>query len=137
MNGKRLVIGTLVGGVVLFALGYVIFVLLMGDYYSKQITMPGLERAAPIIWPQLLGTASLAALVTLCLEWSGASSAAQAFKIGAIVGLLAWLGVDLIFYGVTNMITLTQALVDPLLEAVRTGLGAVVIAGTLSKIPGE
>jgi len=137
MDGKRLMIGTLVGGVVMFALGYVIFVLLMGDYFSSQITMPGLERETPIIWAQLLGTAVLAALVTLCLEWSGASSPMQAFKIGAIVGLLVWVGVDFIYYGFTNMMTLTQTLVDPLLEVVRTGLGAVVIAGTLSKVSGE
>ncbi len=137
MDVKRLVIGTLVGGIVMFALGYIIFVLLVGSYYTTQIALPGLERETPIIWAQMLGTFSLAALVTVCLGWSGASTPAQAFKVGAIVGFLVWLGVDFIFYGITNMTTLTRTIVDPLLEIARTGFGAIVIAGVLSRWPGD
>ena len=85
------------------------------------------------MWAMVLGTLSLAALVTMAVGWTGAKDVAAGFKIGATVGFLAWFGVDMILYGALNFSDLTGAVVDSILELVRTGLGGAVIAVVLGK----
>ncbi len=136
MDMKKLAIGTLVGGVVMFLLGYLIFATVFANFYAAN-EVEGVARDAPIYWAQVLGTFGLAALVTLALGWSGASSIGEAFKIGAIVGFLVWFGVDFILYGVRNVSNLTLTIVDPLLEIVRTGLSAAIIAAVLARTTGS
>jgi len=55
-------------------------------------------------------------------------------KTGAIVGFLIWFGVNMIFYANFNLSNLTGALVDPILELVRTGIAGAVIVGVLGKV---
>ena len=45
MDTKRLVIGTLVGGIILYALGYLIFDLAFADFYAANTgSATGVER---------------------------------------------------------------------------------------------
>ena len=136
MDSKRLVIGSLVGGITMWALGYLVFNLALGDFYATQVGMPGVERENPLLWPDVLGTFALAVLVTLCIGWSGANSLVEGLKIGAIVGFLVWFGVDFIFYGFSNLQTLTRTIIDPFAEIVRTGLTGAVIGAVLAKVGG-
>ena len=137
MDAKRLLTGTVVGGIVMFILGYLIFQTLFAGFYEANAgTATGVARDARLLLPWILGTLSLAALVTLAIGWSGASSVTEGFKIGATVGFLIWLGIDLLFYSRTHLQTLTISLVDPVLEIVRTGLGGVAIAAILGRTSG-
>jgi hypothetical protein len=137
MDVKKLAIGTVGGGVVMWALGYLIFQTLMADFYASNAgSAQGVARETPLLWAVILGTLALAKLLTFALIWSGASSIAEGFKIGAIVGFLVWFGVDFIFYGSQNVSNLTLAIVDPMLEIVRTGLSGAFIAFLLAKFGG-
>jgi hypothetical protein len=129
MDMKKLAIGTIGGGLVMWALGFVIFGTLMADFYAANA---GSAQGAV-----LLGTFALAKLVTFGLIWSGASSIADGFKIGAIIGFLTWFGVDFIHFGNNNVSNLTLTIVDPLLEIVRTGITGAMIALLLSKFGGS
>ena len=55
------------------------------------------------------------------------------FKIGGIVGLLVWLGVNFILYGVMDNLNLTATIVGGLLAGVLFGTGGAVISATLGK----
>ncbi len=135
MNTKRIVIGTLAGGITMFLLGYLIWSLIFADFFAANAgSATGVTREPFLVWAIVLGTFSLAALVTLAVEsQAGTSTILDGFKIGAIVGFLVWFGVDFIHYGVSNLSNLTATIVDPLLEAVRTGIGGAVIVAVLDR----
>jgi hypothetical protein len=83
----------------------------------------------PVMWAQILGTLSLAALYTLIIQWRGDSTVMDGLKTGAIAGFLLWFGVDIILFSVWNVSTLTGAISDSILELVRTAItGAVIVA---------
>jgi hypothetical protein len=132
MDTKKLLTGIVVGWITMFAVGYLIFDLAMADFYATNNAGAfGIGREAIIWLPVVLGSASLATLVTLCIGWSGAKNAAQGFKVGGMVGFLVWFGVDLILYGNFTISTNIFPLVDGSLEIVRTGIVGAVIATVL------
>ncbi len=135
MNTKRIVIGTLAGGITMFLVGWLIWGLIFADFFAANVgSATGVVRESFLVWAIVLGTFSLAALVTLAVEsQAGTSTILDGFKIGAIVGFLVWFGVDFIYYGFTNISNLTATIVDPLLEIVRTGIGGAVIVAVLGR----
>ncbi|MEP7226907.1 MAG: hypothetical protein ABI785_06070 [Gemmatimonadales bacterium] len=136
MDTKRIVSGTLVGGITLYVVGYLIWGLIFADFFAANAgSATGVARDPQLVWAVALGNLALAALVTLAIgSRPGSATIGQGFKIGAIVGFLLWLGVDFIHYGVTNVSNLTATVVDPLLEVIHTGIGGAVIAAVLGKI---
>ncbi len=134
MDTKKLVTGIVVGGITMFAVGYLIFDMAMAGFYATNNARAfGVGREAIIWLPVVLGSASLATLVTLCIGWSGAKNAAQGFKVGGMVGFLVWFGVDLILYGNFTISTNIFPVVDGSLEIVRTGIVGAVVATVLGK----
>ena len=136
MDAKRLTIGTLVGGVIVFAAGYLIFELGFGDFYAANAgSATGVERDPQLQWAVALGALSYAALVTLAIgSRAGSLNIVAGVKIGAVVGFLLWFTVDFTLYGITNVANLTRTVVDPLLELVHGGITGGVIAVVLGKI---
>jgi hypothetical protein len=135
MDTKRFVMGTVVGGITMYVVGYLIWrVAFAGFFAANAGSATGVDRESQLIWAAALGILSLAALVTLAVGTrAGAPTVGGGFKIGAIVGFLVWFGVDFIMYASTNMSNLTATIVDPLLEIVRTGIGGAVIAVVLTR----
>jgi len=135
---KRLIIGTVVGGIALYILGYVIFELAFADFFAANAgSATGVWKDPQVIWAIALGTLSYAALITLAIGIrAGSTTIVEGLKVGAIVGFLMWFSADMIFYGIWNVENLTAAIVDSLLELVRGGIGGAVIAAVLGKIAG-
>lgn len=134
MDVKRFVTGTVVGGVVLFGLGYLIFDMVFGTFYATNAgSATGVMRDAPAFWAVVVGSLFQAALLTVAIGWAGASSVGAGFRIGAIVGFLAAASVDFIMFGIANISNLTATLVDPLLSLVHAGVGGAVIAAVAGK----
>jgi hypothetical protein len=133
---KRFIVGTLAGGVALFILGYVIWEILVADFYAANAgSATGVSKDPQVLWAVCVGTLAYAALITLAIGTrSESASVVDGVKIGAVVGFLLWLTVDMIFFGITNMSTITIAFVDPLLELVRAGVGGAVIAAVIGKM---
>ncbi len=135
MNTKRFMVGTLVGGLTMWGVGYLIWDLAFTNFFADNAgSATGVARDSQVVWAVALGTFSLAALVTLAVGSKGGSATiGTGFKIGATVGFLVWFGVDFILYGVQNVSNLTATIVDPLLELVHTGIGGAVIAAVLGR----
>ncbi len=136
MYTKRILIGTLVGGVAMYVFGYLIFELAFGGFYARNVgSATGVLRDTPLQWAVALGSLSLAALVTLAIETRpGPLTIGKGFSTAAVVGFLLWLGVDFLRYGGTNVPNLTRALVDPVLEIVRNGAVGAIVAAVLTRI---
>ena len=135
MDAKRIVTGTIVCGITMYLVGYLIWEMLFPDFFAANAgSATGVAREKSLIWATLLGTFSLAALVTLAVGTRGDSpTIPEGFKVGAIVGFLIWFGVDFIMYGWNNVYNLTGTIVDPLLEIVRTGIAGAVVAAVLGR----
>ena len=138
MDIKRFSIGTVVGGIALFILGYVIWDMLFVEFFAANAgSATGVEKDPQVVWALALGSLCYAALLTLAIETrAGSATIVDGLKIGAIVGFLMWFAVDLTLYAVWNVSNLTAAIADPLLELVRGGIGGAVIAAVLAKIAG-
>ncbi len=136
MDIKRFIIGTVVGGITLYILGYVIFELAFADFFAANAgSATGVWKDPQVIWAIALGTLSYSALITLAIGTrAGSTTIVEGLKVGAIVGFLMWFGADLIIYGVWNLSNLTATIADSVLETIRAGIGGAVIAAVLAKI---
>src|SRR5262245_15991084 len=130
MDAKRFVSGTVVGGIVLFATGYLIFTMALAEFYRANV-VSGVDREMPIIWARILGSLAYAALITYALGTRGVTSIGTAALAGAIAGFLLWATANFSLYGVMNIQNLTRTLVDPALEFVRGGIGGAAIGAVL------
>jgi hypothetical protein len=137
MNTKRLVIGTIGGGIALFVVGYLMFSVAFAAFYrANGGTATEVFRVNELLWASILGSLSYAALITYTMEnRSEAATVGTGARIGAIVGFLLWFTADFVFYGATNVANLTRTIVDPLLELVHGGIGGAVIAAVLTATP--
>ena len=128
MDTKRLLTGTVVGAVVLYALGYLFWSVLFVSFFEGQAGWAtGLPREDTILWASAVGLLTIAMLITLAIGWTGGSSMMDGLKTGALVGFLVWFGVDMIIYANFNFGTLTVQLVDPFVELMRSGLAGAAI----------
>jgi hypothetical protein len=136
MNTRQWVVGTLGGGVVVMALGYVLFEALLGDYYAANAgSATGVARDPQIIWATAVGALAYAALILVALRaYTSSLSLATGAKVGATVGFLIWACADFTLYGITNLNNMTLTIVDPLVELVRGGIVGAVIAAFLPKL---
>jgi hypothetical protein len=134
MDSKRFIVGTIVGGIVLFLTGYAIFNFLLAGFYDANAAgSAAIARTAPLLWAIAVGCLGYAALI--CYAGSGrASGLAGGAKVGAVVGFLLWFAADFIAYGTQDIATLTAVLVDPLVGAVHGAIGGAVIGLLVSKM---
>ncbi len=138
MDIKRFIIGTVVGAITLYALGYLIWELAFADFFAANAgSATGVVKDPQVIWALALGTLSYAALLTLAIGTrAGSATIVEGLKIGAIVGFLMWFSVDFIHYGIGNVSNLTATIADSLLELIDAGISGAVIAAVLGKIAG-
>ncbi len=138
MDIKRFIIGTVVGAITLYALGYLIWELAFADFFAANAgSATGVVKDPQVIWALALGTLSYAALLTLAIGTrAGSATIVEGLKIGAIVGFLMWFSVDFIHYGIGNVSNLTATIADALLELIDAGISGAVIAAVLGKVAG-
>jgi len=135
MNIKRLSIGAVVGGVVIYGLGILIWQMLFADFFeANRGSAMGVDREMPILWASALGALLYADLITYVLERGGSKSIADGATVGAIVGLLLWGTSDFTLYAYLTLDNLTATIADPVLEGIRGGITGAVIAAVLAKV---
>jgi hypothetical protein len=129
MTTQRFAIGTLVGGLVLFFLGYLVFGVVFADFFAANAgTATGVPKMPFDFVSLAIGQLAWGAALTLILGWASASSVGQAAKVSAIVGLLFFFGIDLTMFATTNTSTLKATVVDPILAAALFGIAGAAIA---------
>lgn len=130
MTTQRCILGTLVGGVILFFVGFLIYGVLLVDFFEANAgTATGVMKDSPNLMALAGGQLLWGGALTLALGWAGAASAVDGLKVGAKLGVLFFLGVDLTLYATSNMSNLTGALVDAALAtALFAVTGAAIVA---------
>ena len=136
MNAKQWVIGSIVGAIVIFGAGWVIFEMLLGDYYAANAgSATGLDKDPPIMWAVVVGAVAYAALIIYAMRGqAGSVNMVSGMKAGAIVGFLLWACADFTLFGIANMNNLTITMLDPLVELVHGGIAGAVLGALLPKV---
>jgi uncharacterized membrane protein len=131
MDFRKFSVGTIVGAVVLYVVGYLIFHVILGGFYdSNSGLVEAAVRPAELQWAVVIAVIAYSALIGYAMQPRAVSGAVDGAKIGAVVGFLLWVTADFVIHGWQATTTLTLTLVDPLVEAVRGGIAGAAIAMT-------
>jgi hypothetical protein len=138
VTARDLVAGTLVGALTLSATGYVMFWTVLGNFYDYALgagSATGVPRESPLIWAVALGALSYSALVTLAIgNYARSRTIGAGMEVGAVIGFLVWFSADFFLYGISNVLNLTSALIDPLLEVVPSAVTGGAVAAVLGRL---
>lgn len=132
MDMKRLVTGGIVGGLTMFVMGYLFYMVLLTDFFATNATSE-VGREALVFWAIILGEILMGTLIMAACEWSGSRGWQACAKTGALVGLLAWGAANLIMYGAYEIYTLTGHIADIAVTMVRAGVAGAVIGMVVAK----
>ncbi len=129
MDAKKLLVGTLNGAVGMMLVAYVMWDVLLVDFFSQQLVNVD-PLASPNVGLQVLSSIVSALLLTIVLSWKKPSGLQEATKDAAIVGVLIWLGANFWNMGTYGMMTMQGALVDGFLTAIPFGFAGFAIFWT-------
>ncbi len=143
MKNNKFFLAVIVGTVVSFLLGWVIYGMLLHSVMAdncgvskelaaqvfKSMDKPDPQSLGIILVSNLFG----ALLLTTIAGWANARTLAAGAKVGAIVGLLTTLNFDLLWYGMSNLYTPVEIAIDACAAMVMTALTTAVIAMILGK----
>lgn len=129
MFSKSNLMATLVGTVVMFFLGYLIWGMATMDFFNEH-SLNNVMKEVPDLG--LIAVANLIAVFALsCLysKWArGHHSIAQGFQFGAWIGIFVGIGMGLLQYGTANLMDLTGHIVEAVLDIIFYGIIGAVIA---------
>ena len=138
MDAKKRITATLAGFVVLFLLGYLLYGMLLMDFFnSNSGTATGVMKQdmEMVWWALILGNICQAYLLVYIFgKWATSiTSFGDGFKAGMTLGLIIGFAVDLTMFGTANIMNLTGTLVDPLVGGVMMGITGGVVAMVLGR----
>lgn len=131
----RFVVTVLVGTVVMFGLGFVVFGVLLESYYRSQMSVGtiALMKEPPVLWAIALSNLVAVFLLTFIFEhYANIRTATAGAIAGGIISFLIVLSVDLSFFAFMKMFSLQFALID----SVINGLFGAIIGSTVACLLG-
>lgn len=137
MAPGRFLTATIVGGIVLFVVGYLIWGLALMSFFEAQSVAPegALKTMEEFSLAHIfLGNLVYGAFLTLTVGvWGGKRGFGGGFQGGLLVGLLVTLAMTLTFMGTMNFMTVTGHAVDTVVSGVWAGIGGGVIGVILAR----
>lgn len=125
MNTKNFLLGGIVGGVVFFLLGWLFYGNLFANYFHENPgTATNVDKVMDQIewWALALGNLLTGFLYAYIFAKSGVSTLMSGLITGGIVGLLMGASIDLIMYGVSNIMSKHTLVAD---IGISTAMGAI------------
>ena len=137
MTTKNRLLATLVGFIVFFLLGWLIYGMLLMDFYGNNSgSASGVMRADDemIWWALILGNLFQAYLLVYIFgNWANITTFSDGLKAGAIIGLIMGLAFNFTMYGTSNIMNMTSTLVDPFVSAVMMAITGGVVGFMLGR----
>ena len=135
MDAKKFLIGTLVGGIAFFFLGYLIYGMTLASFFAGHAGSASGEMKSmeEIVWWALIAgnLASGALLSFIFLKWAHITTFGSGASAGATIGFFMALSMDLIRFGTSNSMDLTASLTDVVVGTVMTALAGGAIGAVL------
>ncbi len=123
MNSK-IIVATIAGGVAYFLLGWLIYGILLMDFYTANtIQYAGLWKEMPNLLLMFLSNLLGAFLLAFIFHrWAGISTFSGGLTGGLILGLILALMWDLYFLSSMNLYSVTLVVVDVIVSTIFTGI---------------
>lgn len=133
MNTQKFLLSGIAGGIVAFFLGYLIYGLLLADFFAQNAgTAMGLMRAnnEMVWWALISGNLLFGLLYSYVFnKWANIQTMGSGAGAGWVVGLLMTAATDLTMYATTHISTLTGTLVDIVSGSVMAAIVGAVVGG--------
>jgi len=135
MNTKKFLLGTIVGGISFFLLGYLIYGLALASFFTQHTvnTSGAMKSMNDIIWWALiLGNLASGALLTyVFLKLGNIHSFGAGAGVGGAIGFFLTLSRDLIRYATENSFDHTALMADIVVGIVMSAVAGGIIAATV------
>jgi len=120
----KVIIATIAGGVAYFLLGWLIYGILMMDFYTANtIQYPGLWKEMPNLLLMFISNLLGAFLLAFIFHrWAGIKTFLGGLTGGLILGLILALMWDLYFLSSMNLYSVTLVVVDVIVSTIFTGI---------------
>jgi hypothetical protein len=129
MFTKQNLLATLAGFLVMFLLGYAIWGYLTVDFFEGHTLNNVMKDPADMLFIAISNIVAVFAMSTIYGKWArGHHSAGEGFKFGAWVGVFVGLGLNLLWYGTTELMDLTGHLAEGVIDIIFYGIIGAVIA---------
>jgi len=126
MNMQKFVVSGIVGGIVAFFAGWLVYGVLLMDFFAKNVgSATGVQRAmADMVWWALIAGNLCSGLLLSYIynKWANITSFGAGFSGGLALGLLMSAMFDLTMYGTSNLSNLNGAIADIVCATVITGV---------------
>mgnify|MGYP001134405439 FL=1 len=122
--------GTVLGGIAYFLLGWLVWGILLMDFFSANMNQCASRPMGEMVWwAIILSNLVMALLLTLVLNWAKAKSIVDGLKYGALFGLLFGAGIGLSYWSMSTMYLNAGAMVTDILvsTAVMAIMGLVIV----------
>ncbi|NND32024.1 MAG: hypothetical protein HKN76_05485 [Saprospiraceae bacterium] len=134
MNTQKFLIGSVVGGVVLFLMGFLFYVALLGSFFETHSSGGNYMKDPPNFLFIILGNLATGALLSyIFTKWAGIKTAATGLQAGAVIGLLAGLGWDLLMFGTADLMDITGTIVDVIVYTIMMAVAGAAIGWYLGR----
>lgn len=122
MNTKTL-LGGILTAVIAFLLGWLIFGILLMDYYSANMTTySGLLKNPTEMWAIAVANLAWGLLLAYIFNLGGVKSPAKGFTAAFVINLLMILGFDLMMEAQYNLYSEKLLVIDVIVNAVFGGI---------------
>ncbi len=129
MDLKKLFMGGIVGGILFFLLGWLIYGMLLMDFMNNHTGAAGnVSRSEPDFLYLAIGNLAMGFLLAYIFVKSNVNSMAGGFITGGVLGLLMSVGYDCMIYGTTTVISKTAMAADVAVSTVMTAIAGAVVA---------
>jgi uncharacterized membrane protein len=136
MNTQKFTVGTLVGGIAFFLLGYLFYGALLAGFFKSHANPAAPMRAMEDFawWALILGNFAGGALLTwIFLKMGNVNSFSSGASAGAAIGFFLGLSRDLITYATSNELDLTATITDVIVGTVMTAIVGGIIAVVINR----
>lgn len=136
MKTQKILIGTLVAGVLMFLLGWLIYGVIMSGFMAENCDNSSARPMEEIIWWAMIASnLAWGLLVAVILNWTNSFTMGSGAKVGAVMGLLAGLGFDLSMYSMTTMFSnFSVIILDSLAFSIMFAIMGSLAAWIMSKV---
>lgn len=137
MSIKKITIAGIAGGVVYFLLGWLVYGILMKNFYAEHMNNCAMRPEADMIWWALIVANIMWGVLIAYIfnRWANITSLSAGLSAGAILFLLLGLAFGLGFYAYTTMYNdMTGMIVDILIGTVMGAIVGGVVGFVLGKI---
>lgn len=137
MSNNKILLAGLVGAIVAFLLGFIVYGNLLTDFFMENAgSATGVMRGDDeMLWvPMILGHVTWGLLIAIIFgRWAGISTCGTGAKAGALLGFLIGASFDLIQLGSTHISNATGAVVDIIVMTVISAIVGGVVGWVLGR----